>query len=281
MKILIEILDGISALGGLRIFLGAGLGALLGGLAFYFSPNVAAALRKSDEKPTISVSQAGSGNIQNNYFTDRGGETERLVSQAQFAKVSEIESFFGGKNESDLRSLFDMQVILIRNIETQIIRIGMISAGKESEFLYNKYTDNGSWIMWAKEGYFTTGPNGVHLNSGPLDVHHLVTTSKYQRAVQQLIQFSNSALVPVTLKKEIAAFESLIGRDMELMMVVMDQRMHEDRGYFTRHGEMYSPYYGVIQNDFAGRVEHLKPHAERILELIASMWKVSGTPPSK
>lgn len=274
--VLIGLLDGIGSLGAIRMFLGAGIGAVLGGLAFYFSPNVAAALKKSDEKPRVSVQQGGAGNVQNNYFGDSETEAGRLVSQAQFAKVADIEKFFGSKDESGLRVLFDIPLILVKNIETQVIRIRYIEAGKEQDFFYNSHTDNGQWIMWAKEGHFSTGLTGVHLNTGPKDVHHLVTTTKYQLATQKLTEFSNSALVPDLIKVEINSFSSLLARDMQLMMVIMDQRMHEDVNYFLRHLDMKSQYYGVIQNDFAVRIEPLKPSADRILAAIAAAWKISG-----
>jgi hypothetical protein len=66
--VFIGLLDGIAALGALRVLLGAGLGAIVGGLAFYFAPNIAAGLKKPDDKPGISIQQSGSGNIQNNYL---------------------------------------------------------------------------------------------------------------------------------------------------------------------------------------------------------------------
>lgn len=84
--VLIAILDGISALGSLRIILGAGIGAVLGALAFYFTPQVATALKKPDEKSSTSVQQGGSGNVQNNYFGDRETKPSRSSGGSIFVE---------------------------------------------------------------------------------------------------------------------------------------------------------------------------------------------------
>lgn len=274
--VLIALLDGVGALGVLRIYLGAGIGAVMGGLLFYFGPSLSTALKKSDEKPKLSIQQSGSGNVQNNYIGDRETESGRLVSQAQFAKMAEVEAFFGGKEEGDLRELFDLPTILNKNIEAQIVRMRFIKAGRESEFFYSNYTDNGQWIMWAKEGHVTTGPSGVHLNAGPKDVLHLVTTAKFQLAKRRIVEFANSAFVPESVKVQIKSFDAVIDRDTELMIRVLDERMHEDENYFFLYLDMQSRYYGVIVSDFATRVEHLKPPAEQILLAVAASWKISG-----
>jgi hypothetical protein len=112
--------------------------------------------------------------------TSDQNETGKLVSQAQFSKIAELEKFFGGKDENDLREQFDLNLILQKNIQTQIIRMNFVSSGKEAEFFYNNYTDNGSFIMWAKPGHYTVGPSGVHVDAGPADVLYLVTTTKFQ-----------------------------------------------------------------------------------------------------
>ena len=202
-------------------------------------------------------------------------ETGRLVSQAQFTKVAEVEAFFGGKDENDLRQLFDLPNILQKNINTQIIRVGFIKAGKESDFFYSNYTDNGSWIMWAKPGYFSTGPSGVQLNTGPKDVHHLVTTTKFQGSQRKLIEFSNSVLIPDSIKVEINGFNDAVNKDTELMMQILDEKLHEDEDYFLLNMAMGTKYYGVIVSAFAVRMIHLKPAADRVLSSIAASWKIS------
>lgn len=90
------------------------------------------------------------------------------------------------------------------------------------------------------------------------------------------MEFSNSALVPESIKTEVNSFYSVLANDMQLMMVIMDQRMHEDENYFTRYREMQSPYYGVIENEFARRAALLKPYVDRILAAIALTWKISS-----
>ena len=202
-------------------------------------------------------------------------ETGRLVSQAQFGKVTELEALFGGKDENDLRQLFDLPTILQKNINTQIIRIGFIKSGREKDFLYSNYTDNGSWIMWAKEGHYSTGPSGVHVEAGPKDVLYLVTTNKFQMAQKKIVEFINSALVPQPIKLKVSEFNKAIAQDTELMMKILDSKMHEDENYFLKNMEMDTPYYGVIVTAFATQMTPLKPAADGVLSAIAESWKIS------
>jgi hypothetical protein len=201
-------------------------------------------------------------------------EPHPLVFQAQFAEMRRLEGFFGGKDENDLRELFDLNRIIKKNIEVQNIRINYIRSGIEKEFFYSNYTDNGSFIMWAKEGKYTVGPNGVHVDAGPLDVLYLVTTNTFQTAQRQIVEFENSALIPEQVKGEIRAFKKIVGEDAELMMRVMDEKMHQDQNYFLRYLDMGGPFHGVIMNEYATRFMPLKPAADRILSAIAKNLKI-------
>jgi hypothetical protein len=235
-------------------------GALIGAFAFAWAAYVLHDMRK-----TSRVTES---------FTVPA-ETERLVSQAQFAIVAELEKFLGSKDENDLRVAFDLPAILQKNINTQIIRINLIKSGRENDFLYTNYTDNGSLIFWAKEGHYTTGPSGVHVDAGPKDVLFLVTTSKFQMAQKRLVEFANSALIPESIKKEVLAFNAAINQDTELMMRILDEKMHDNENYFSHNMELGTPYYGVIVSEFAARITPLKPAADKVLAAIAESWKIS------
>jgi hypothetical protein len=202
-------------------------------------------------------------------------ETGRLVSQAQFAKISEIESFFGGKDESGLRQVFDIPNILRKNIDTQLVRMNFTKSGRDKDFFYTNYSDNGTVIFWAKADHFSIGPSGVHVEAGPKDVLFLVTTSKFQDAQSKLIGLLNSALVPDSIKVPLAAFQDVINKITELMMSILDERMHEDENYFIHNMDMGTPSYGVIVSDFARKTPHLKPQADLVLAAISASWKIS------
>jgi len=202
-------------------------------------------------------------------------ETGRLVSQAQFAKVAELESFLGSKDENGLRQVFDIPNILQKNINTQIARIGFVKSGKEQEFFYTNYTDNGNFIFWAKEGHYSIGPSGVRVDAGPKDVLYLVTTSKFQEAQAKLIGFLNSALIPDSIKEPLKAFSDVVNKIPELMMSILDERMHQDENFFIYHMQLGTPFYGVIVSEFATKTPHLKPPADLVLAAISSSWKIS------
>jgi hypothetical protein len=205
------------------------------------------------------------------------GQTEigRLVSQAQFAKVAELESFLGGKDENGIRQIFDIPNILQKNIDTQLIRMGFVESGKEKQFFYTDYSDNKNVIFWAKEGHFSVGPSGVHVDAGPRDVLFLVTTSKFQDAQAKIIGFLNSALIPNSIKEPLKVFNDVVNKIPELMMNILDERMHQDEKFFIYNMEMRTPFYGVIVSEFATKTPHLKPPADLVLTAIAASWKIS------
>jgi hypothetical protein len=61
----------------------------------------------------------------------------------------------------------------------------------------------------------------------------------------------------------------------EIMVGILDEYLHRDEGYFIYHSIIGSPFYNVINNEFAGRMVHLKPAADRVLAAISEVWKVN------
>jgi hypothetical protein len=118
----------------------------------------------------------------------------------------------------------------------------------------------------------------VHVDAGPKDVLFLVTTSKYQAAHRRLVELSNSALIPMSIKNEVTAFVKLVGESTELMLRVLDEKLHENEDYFTHYMDMGTPYYGVIISSYATQSAslnlNLKPAADRTLSAIATYWKI-------
>jgi hypothetical protein len=197
-------------------------------------------------------------------------ETGRLVSQAQFAKVAELESFLGGKNENDLRQLFDLDAILQNNIAVQAKRFGMALTGHYAEFKYKN-----PMIFWAKEGHYSVGPNGVNVSNGVEDVLFIEITPKYEASTKKLTEYLNSALVPGSIKKPVKEFQDAINQYNEKILHVLDAWAHEDANYFFQNMNMGSRYYGVIQSDLAKQVSPLEKPADRVLSAIAETWKIS------
>lgn len=215
------------------------------------------------------------------------GETGHLVSQAQFEKVREVESFFGGKDENGLRVVFDLQNILYKNITAQSARIALRRAGRANEFSYNNYTDNGQLIVWVKESSdlppagrpivpgMAFGPSGMNPHEGPRDVRYLVTTAKYQSATAKLTEFQNSVLIPESIKKALKDFGADFYKNTDVMLRLFDDYLHQDEGYFINHWTIGSPFNNVINNEFVGRMTYLKPGADRVLDAISIVWKVN------
>ena len=123
--------------------------------------------------------------------------------------------------------------------------------------------------------FWFTGPSGVHVDAGPKDVLFLVTTSKFQDAQAKMMGFLNSALIPDSIKEPLKAFDGVVNKIPELMMSILDERMHQDENFFIFNMQMGTPFYGVIVSEFASKTPHLKPPADLVLTAIAASWKIS------
>ena len=211
-----------------------------------------------------------------NASTKPNSELHPRVFDAQFTELRELEQFLSGKDEMGLRETFDIPSMLTRNIIILIDKIRFIRAGRWEDFQYDPYLEgHRDMIFWAKEGKFSTGPSGVHINAEPHDILILVTTTKHQDAKRKLTRFVNSAVLPDAIKSGAVQFDRNINKNFELMLHIMDERMHENEEYFLQYLNMGTPFYGVIASDYARHIQPLKPVADRLLALIAGHWRIN------
>lgn len=198
------------------------------------------------------------------------------VTAAQFAEMQELHDLLGEKDEMQLRETFDLPYMLLRNMDILQIKVGFIHAGKWRDFLTQHYGEgNGDAILWEKPGVVTRGPNGMHLNPGPLDVILIVTTVKYQQSKKRLIQLSNSALIPVHIKAKLIDLDRLIDADVNIMMQVLDGKLHENENYILQYKNVKSPYYGGVVSEYARRFRPLKPLSDDIVAAIGNRWQTN------
>jgi hypothetical protein len=82
-------------------------------------------------------------------------------------------------------------------------------------------------------------------------------------------------LIPQSIKQKASELNDVVNHDNELMMKILDEKMHEDENYFLHNMDMGTPYYGVIVTAFATQITPLKPTAHGVLSAIAESWKIS------
>ena len=73
------------------------------------------------------------------------------------------------------------------------------------------------------KGKYHLTPSGPVDDSGPHDVHFLITTPRYQQTRKQIIDLLNSALVSDTIKLPLSAFVGVVDDNMGLMTRMLDQ----------------------------------------------------------
>jgi hypothetical protein len=196
-------------------------------------------------------------------------ELHPVVFDAQFREIRELQDFVG-KEEVGLRIEFDIPDILIKNITLQQIRINFFRSGNNGEFPYGLYAENNNYMVWVKEGHYnadrglinlgeSTDKNGVGIVEGQKDVLYLITTKKHQEALSRLDRFLNSLFIPTSIKEPTAALKKVVAKDMELMFIVLDEKMHEDERFFLNYSVQNSPYTNAISNEYVKRFDPLEP----------------------
>ncbi len=140
----------------------------------------------------------------------------------------------------------------------------MTRAGRWADFNYGPYLEgHRDFLISLKRVPHTVTASGLKIDGGPTDIFYLVLTTQYQDSKRKLVSFANSALLPDAVKQEVAALDGLVNEDAELMINTLDDRMHESDEYFLQNMSLNTPFYGVIQSDYAKQIKPLKPVADR------------------
>ncbi|MGB9426797.1 MAG: hypothetical protein WCB09_10260, partial [Methylocella sp.] len=203
-------------------------------------------------------------------------EPHPLVVQEQFAEMKELKDFLNGNDEMGIRMLFDIPHMLTRNIEILNIKIIFIRAGKWEEFQYYNYSEGDrEMVMLAKEGHYSIGQSGVHIEAEAHDVLFIVTTAKYQQSIKMFTKFINSTLILESVKKEVIALAEIINLNVKSIINLLNEKMHQNEEYFLQYMNMNSQFYGVIVSEYARKINPLKPSVDRVLSAITATWKIA------
>jgi hypothetical protein len=219
----------------------------------------------------------GSSGYLSNWIKHREQIYSEMISQSyvpideQNIKLKKIANVFA-MPEIELRGFFDTFTIVDINVNVQKIRLE--SRLSTAKFLYTDHCNGGSVIFLAKEGHFSTGPTGVHVDEKDNDVLFLVVTKKYIEAHKMMSEVASDPMIPSKIKEMISSYLSIVNQNMELLIWIFGERLTESIDFILKYNEYGSPYYKVINNDFAVKMKVLKPYADNILKEISRHWRV-------
>jgi hypothetical protein len=218
------------------ILINIGICAIVGGLVFYYS---ATTVTQDDHIPVNSK-----------------------VSDAQFLELQELISLIGGKDEDALRTTFDFDVMIDRNIDIIVQMIGFIRAGRFHDFHLFSYSE-GQVLIATNLGRWTTGPSGVPIAvPDPHDVYAIILPKKYTAAIATLVRVENSALVPESIVGPLKDFHETVDQDAQLLIEVLNSKLKEDEENFLQYKAGSSRYFGGIRQVYVSKFKNLKPKAD-------------------
>jgi hypothetical protein len=194
------------------------------------------------------------------------GEGEGLPTK-QEQEIDTLANFIDG-DEMALRNKFDLQTILSENIRINTIRIGLRSAGRLESFVWSNFAQGDGFTMLAREGKYHMTPSGPHIDAGPKDILYLITTKKHQDAMKYLNVVIDSMTIPNSIKTAVLALRDAVGKNIEIMNTILDDRANESDDFILSYDVAGSPYYRVISNDFVSRMAQLKPVADGVRNAI-------------
>jgi hypothetical protein len=195
------------------------------------------------------------------------GETTKPIHEslfnAQLQQVLSLQNFIGGKDEIDLRNLFDL---------IEVVNLNLL----HNKFLILKKTDELSAIdarfaggedAMFPEAYIVTQDPKTLKTTGILKpgwIGVLKKTKKYDDNKRELEQYTSSMQMPSEILDKVRIFHFSILASIKTIFDVLNQWYKEDSNYVAQFDNVNSRYGSVIQNNIWKQI-NLKPLADDIV----------------
>jgi hypothetical protein len=189
------------------------------------------------------------------------------LSDAQIGEIKKLEDFISGKDEMNLREVFDFSTIIRINMHYALAYIGGKLTKEDQEEVDRNI--NGNEMITDSSRYWdprSSKTNGMILMPGV--VPGVVTTKKYNEAINTLKRFEQSALLPEEIRKRVGALRQTVADDMMLWLAVVNQKLAEDKRYILFQDDFQHGFGGKLNNAFADSFIPLEPKRDEIISEI-------------
>jgi hypothetical protein len=88
-----------------------------------------------------------------------------------------------------------------------------------------------------------TPQGGLGFEYEPDDVVMIVTTKKYQEALQMLIRFENSAMLASAVAVALKELEEAVNNNASILIDVLNEKNHQNHNNYTQNDVVGSIYY--------------------------------------
>lgn len=196
----------------------------------------------------------------------------------QFSEISRLEEFIGGKDEMELREIFDFPNLFSINMQMTKARLEKTEKTKTNVFDMTSYLKNGERMQFdgAIAGpNLKRTPNGFSYDPDPNKLALIILTKKYLESKKTMIAFSGSAKLPRDVIEKVNEFNAAIQSNTSSLQIVLNQVLQESPEYFLHFDDPTSKYGGVADNRVLDQFIQLKPKADAIIQSLRTHLKVN------
>jgi hypothetical protein len=189
------------------------------------------------------------------------------VLRSQMALFNYINSFVGNKNEAELQDLFDIHNILKYNIK--LYGNGVAQNRFPPDLNAEPYFNNGQMrvdLTRVKPEKTPEGAPVVDMIPGRIGIINL--SRKYVDSKAKLSSILSYDGLPVSIRDEVKKLDEIVERDVDLIIVTLDNEFEKDQQSFLHQEEPTSPYFDAINRTYTSKVTPLETQARVISDKI-------------
>jgi hypothetical protein len=198
------------------------------------------------------------------------------VTTAQIQELQHVTQLLGGKDEYQLRGLFDFEGYVKHGLlrAKQIIDPSKVPAAQAAEL--DRY-----YAGWIEAAMNPSLANITQLNGGTPRIEPrpgvpfvFILPRQYSLAKQQLLPFETSPQMPTDIQDAIKDFDKTLDDNAHLLIQVVNEKYSQDKNNILFDDDPNSPYLGATFNTYWSRFVPLKPKADTVLEAIRKFYGV-------
>ena len=182
-------------------------------------------------------------------------------------EVNQLRYMLSEKGEPEIRAVFDIDNMAVKNIRVYADRARFFQRHPNGVFNYQPYMEvdgemqiNPHLVFLKRNGSFSetvTVPNG----NAPVTI----LTTKYIYATRKLSEFSKSPYLTENARERVSALLKAVQSDSELLVMVMNEKLHENKRYFTEAEDVSSPFNNGVINNYYSRFVPLQPYTDDLM----------------
>jgi hypothetical protein len=196
--------------------------------------------------------------------TRSSGDIPDVLLGAQIQELQELQSFLGGKDESELWELFDLRQITTFNIRRAKAAINGTGLSPREAAEIDEFFKDGKALVCSNYARVDRTAGGFHMEAIPGKLGVLNLSHKYHANRQALAKFYSSHQLPTPAREAVKQWDKAVEQNASILLDVINEKMAENPQNIFREEDGNSPLFGATSGAFLDRRIWLKPKQEKI-----------------